>query len=257
MARLQNYLVGGVDNFSVDRELGNHLAGMAGNGGDGPQTSALAVTAFMVRATRYLITHHGVRQFLNVGATIPGHDNLHEVAQKAAPESRIVYVASDPVVLAHAHSLRKSTPEGAADFVHHDLRDPDGILDGAAATLDFARPVAVVVVETLTYIREEDDPHAIVARLLEGVPSGSFLVLSHTTGDISGEQMAEVAEHVRATTHLPFVLRSLDEIRRFFDGLSVVEPGFVQIDQWHPDDDAPPTTTEQTMPTFGAVACKP
>lgn len=250
-------MMGGVDNFPVDRELGDYLARTAGDGVDAAHASTRAVAAFAVRTVEHLVAECGIRQFLSIGVPIPGEDVLHEVAQKAAPECRVVYVGADPLILAHAHRLEKGAPDGATAYIHHDLRDPDSLLLAANATLDLGLPVAVTLIETLNYVRDEDRPHAIAARLMQVMPPGSYLVLSHTTSDIHGEAIAKVAAQVERRTGTPFVPRSRATILRFFDGLELVGPGFVQIDQWRVGREPPAPCSERLVPIFGAVARKP
>jgi len=180
-ARVYDYWLGGKDNFAADREAAE-LALQAY-----PQL-AQAVQAnrkFLARAVRYLTGEAGIRQFLDIGTGIPAADNTHQVAQRDAPESRIVYIDNDPIVLLHAKALLKSTPRGACDYIQADLRDPDAILEGAARTLDFSRPLALMLLAILQFIPGEEDPYGLVSRLLAGLPSGSYLVISHPTDDFN------------------------------------------------------------------------
>jgi hypothetical protein len=209
---------------------------------------------FLVQVVRYLVLEAGVRQFLDIGTGIPTEDNVHTVAQQAAPESRIVYVDYDAIVLAHAHQLLRSRPEGATDFIHADLRDPSHILQRAEDTLDFGQPIALVLNAVLHHIPDNDNPHHIVARLLGGVPSGSYLAISHLTNDMQTDEMAALARSVPASARYRFAARSHAEVSRFFDGLELIEPGVVSIDRWRPDDPAAPPYGRYH---YGGVARKP
>jgi S-adenosyl methyltransferase len=230
-ARVWNYWLGGKDNFAADREAGEHvLSAMPIMG-----VLARADRAFLGRAVRYLAGEAGIRQFLDIGTGIPTANNTHEVAQAVAPESRVVYVDNDPVVLVHARALLTSTPEGATDYLDADLRDPDRILRAAAGTLDFDRPIAIMLLAILGHIEDSDDPHRLVARLLDAVPSGSHLALSHPVEGVS-EEMAEAARRWNERSPTKITLRSHAEISRFFDGLELLEPGVVELPQWRPDE---------------------
>jgi hypothetical protein len=255
-ARVYDYLLGGVDNFTVDEEAAHHAARAHPGGITTSRALVRGNRDFLVRAVRFLAGEAGIRQFLDVGTGIPNADNVHAVAQQVAPDSRIVCVDNDPVVLAHAHTLLQSTPDGAASFVNGDLRDPDGILQRAGATLDLGQPVAILLVAILHLIRDHEDPYAIPTRLLEAVPSGSYLVVSHLTGELY-PQMTEVARRYEETMHEPLVLRSRDAVARFFDGLELVEPGIVPVDQWRPDPSGENPSPVQQMAHYAGVARKP
>ena len=229
-ARVYDYVLGGKDNFAADRE-------------------------FLGRAVRYLVGEAGIRQFLDIGTGIPHGDNIHEIAQKIAPESRIVYVDDDAVVLAHAHRLRKSTPEGATAYVDAGPREVDKVLRQAPDTLDMSQPIAVTLFGTLHHVLDEDDPHKIVSRLLDAVPSGSYLAISHLTADIMTEAVTEAAKRINdAGTGFRLIVRSGDVISRFFDGLDLVEPGLVTADEWRPDQ---PSSGGWEMPYYVAIGRKP
>jgi S-adenosyl methyltransferase len=186
---------------------------------------------------RYLVDEARVRQFLDIGTGMPAANNTHEVAQAAAPESRVVYVDNDPVVLSHAKALLASGPDGATAYVDADLRDPETILAAAAEVLDFSRPVAIMLVAILQHISDEDNPHQIVARLLAAVPSGSYLALSHPARDIEAAAMAEIADRMNETVAEKVTFRTQAEVLRFFDGLELVEPGLVPVPRWRPASD--------------------
>jgi hypothetical protein len=203
---------------------------------------------------RYLAAEAGVRQFLDIGTGLPTASNTHEVAQSMAPESRIVYVDNDPLVLSHARALLTSSPEGVTAYLDADLRDTDQILERAAETLDFTEPVAIMLLAILHYIPDLDEAQRIVARLIRAVPSGSYLTISHAASDISPEEMAEMIrrmnQHLAEGNH---VGRTREVVAQFFDGLDVLEPGVVKVTQWRPE-----SQVEAEGPTslWGGVARK-
>lgn len=258
-ARIYDYYLGGSTNFEVDRIAAEHAASVHPGGIDTVRASVRSNRAFLVRAVDWLASEGAIRQFLDVGSGIPNGDNVHAAAQRTASKSRIVYVDNDPIVLAHAHELVRSTPEGAVDYLRGDLREPDDILRRAAATLDFTQPVAVLLVGILHFFPNSDDPYGIVARLLEAVPPGSYLVVCHLASDIHAEAMAEAADRFNQATNETWVLRSHDEVARFFDGLELVEPGVVQVDEWRPGDGPPPVLAPdgRTNPLHVGVGRKP
>jgi len=247
-ARVYDYWLGGKDNYAADREAAEQV--IAAN----PHVLAgvRANRAFLGRAVRYLAGEAGIRQFLDIGTGLPTADNTHEVAQQVAPACRIVYVDNDPIVLTHARALLASTPEGATAYVDADVRDTGTVLEGAAATLDLRKPVAVMLLMILQYVPDPEDPWGIVARLLEAVPSGSYLVVSDTAADINSEAVAESARRynqrlgsVRQTR------RTRAEFARFFAGLDLVEPGVVPLPQWRAL-----ASPSQRIPAYAAVGCK-
>ena len=227
-ARMWNYWLGGKDNFAADRELAERVLEVM------PSMPFIARAArlFLIDAVHQLATVHGIRQFLDIGTGLPTADNTHDVAQRAAPESRIVYVDHDPVVLTHAQALLTSSPEGATDYLQADLRDTETILKGASRTLDLSRPVAVLLVAVLHFIPDADDPYAIVARLMDAVPSGSYLVMAHGASDIAPEAAAEMARRYNKMSSTPVTVRNREQVARFFDGLDLLPPGLVPISQW-------------------------
>jgi len=248
-ARVYDYWLGGKDNFAADREAAERVLAAA----PGLRYRVRANRAFLGRATRYLAAEAGIRQFLDIGTGIPTADNTHEVAQRAAPDSRVIYVDNDPIVLLHAQALLRSTPEGATDYLQADLRDPGAILDRATAILDFGKPVAVMLLGVLHLIQDVEDPWGIVARLMDATPPGSYLTISHPAIDIHHTQAnAQRIYNERVAT--PQTLRTREQVARFFTGLELVEPGLVQVHQWRPDpgDFAP----EGTMSAHGAVGRK-
>ncbi len=183
---------------------------------------------------RFLAGDPGIRQFLDIGTGIPSANNTHEVAQSVAPAARIVYVDNDPVVLTHARALLTSDPAGATEYIDADLRDPLGILARAEQLLDFSRPVAVMLMAVLQHLDDEDEPYRITETLLEPLPPGSYLALSHPARDINAEAMARMAETLNKTMAEKVTFRDHSEVARFFDGLELVEPGMVQASKWRP-----------------------
>jgi S-adenosyl methyltransferase len=236
VARVYDYWLGGKDHFAVDREAGDEAVRAYPD----MYSSVRANRAFLRRAVQYLAAKAGIRQFLDIGTGLPSANNTHEVAQATAPESRIVYVDNDPVVLAHARALLTSGPEGATAYLDADARDTGTILTEAAGLLDFGEPVAVMLIAILQLIGDDDDPYQLVARLMRAVPSGSFLVISHVPSDMQ-RQAAGVAEAASRLSQLMtqrVTPRSRAQVTSFFDGLDLVEPGVVPIQQWRPDSEA-------------------
>jgi hypothetical protein len=251
-ARVYDYLLGGKDNFAADRAAAEAIIEVS------PVVFACvrANRAFLRRAVRYLAREAGIRQFLDIGTGLPTADNTHHVAQQIAPDCKVAYVDNDPIVLAHARALLTSAPEGACAYIDADLRDTDKVLRDAAETLDFAQPVAVMVLCTMQYVPDADDPHAIIARLMNAVPSGSFLAMSDTTRDIDTQAMTTGAARYNAKLGpTVFTPRTGAEYARFFDGLSLVEPGLVPMPRWRPDPDPGPGPAE-VIPMYAAVGRK-
>jgi len=250
-ARIWNYWLGGKDNYPIDREVGDQIRQLHPGIGD----YARADRVFLGRAVRYLAGEAGIRQFLDIGTGLPTVDNTHQVAQAIAPESRIVYVDNDPLVLVHARALLASTPEGATDYIDADLRDPDKILTAAAETLDFTKPVAITMLGVVIFINDHEEPYGLVRRFLDAVPSGSYLVLSHTiTSPVMPDVDAAVAfwnEH--GTPKL--TQRTPEQVARFFDGLELLEPGVVSCSRWRPE--AAPWNEPDEVAMFGGVGRKP
>ena len=250
-ARIWNYWLGGKDNYPVDREVGDQIRRLH------PAISdyARADRAFLVRAVRYLAGEAGIRQFLDIGTGLPTAPNTHQVAQAVAPESRVVYTDNDPLVLAHARALLTSSPEGATAYLDTDLHDPGTILTQAAQTLDFTRPVALTLLGVVIFINDDHDAYSIVRRLVDAVPSGSYLVLSHT---ITSPAMADMDDAVafwneHGTPKL--TQRTPEQIGRFFDGLELLEPGVVSCSRWRPE--ATPFGEPAEVAMYGGVARKP
>ena len=187
-ARFWNYLLGGKDNYQVDREAAEQILVPIPSLRD----TVRAERGFLIRAVRHLVTEAGIRQFLDIGTGLPTANNTHEVAQATEPQCRIVYVDNDPLVLAHARALLTSTPQGATDYLHADVRDPELILEHAARTLDFAQPVALMLLGILNFVPDDVEAHAVVDRLLSALPAGSYLVLSHPTAEVDGDRKSVV-----------------------------------------------------------------
>ena len=231
-ARIWNYWLGGKDNFAADREAGDEFLTVY----PGQRDKARAVRHFLARAVRYLVDEAGVRQFLDVGTGLPTADNTHEVAQRLAPESRIVYVDNDPLVLAHARILLTSSPEGVTNYIDADLHDPARILAEAGKTLDLTQPVALLLIGVLGHVADVDEARSILRRLLAGLPTGSFLVQCDGT-DTDLDYVAAL-EQYRDSGGVPYNVRASEQIESFYDGLEVVEPGVVQITRWRAEPNA-------------------
>jgi O-methyltransferase involved in polyketide biosynthesis len=234
-ARVYDYWLGGKDNYQADRDAGDQVMETIPNVREG----ARANRAFLHRAVQYLVREAGIRQFLDIGTGLPTAENTHQVAQSIAPESRIVYVDYDPIVLAHARALLDSTPQGATAYIEADARDTDLIVREAARTLDFSQPVAIMALLILQYIPDADDPHGVISRLLDAVPSGSYLTISDTTTDIDSDRVA--AGTARLNTRMgpaQSTPRPKAEIARYFDGLELIEPGISPMPQWRNPDES-------------------
>jgi len=227
-ARMWNYWLGGKDNYAADRAAAEAVIRVF------PALPVIARQArrFLVDVVQQLAAVHGVRQFLDIGTGLPTADNTHEVAQRVAPESRVLYVDIDPVVLAHARALLTSTPDGRTDFIQADLRDTETILAQAARTLDLNQPVAILLIAVLHFIGEEDDPYAIVARLMDAMPSGSYLAFGHAASDIRPGDTQEGFQTYNERSPVRLVPRSRQQIDRLVAGLDPVGPGVVPLSQW-------------------------
>jgi hypothetical protein len=231
-ARMYDYALGGKDNYAADRVAADAWLEVD----PGSASSCRANRAFLGRAVRYLAADTGIRQFLDIGTGIPTVGNTHEVAQSVAPESRVVYVDHDPIVLAHARALLTSNKAGATEYIEADLRDTGEILSQAALLLDFSRPVAVTLLFILHAIPDSDDPHAIVAQIMDALPSGSDLAISHPGSDLYDRETLDRLNRVatQMITSMELAMRSRQQVARFFDGLDLVEPGLVRLDEWRP-----------------------
>ena len=247
-ARIWNYWLGGKDNYAADREAGDAFCEIF----PGMPDVARAVRHFLARAVRYLAGEAGIRQFLDIGTGLPTVDNTHEIAQRVAPESRIVYVDNDPLVLVHARALLTSTPPGATDYVDADVRDPDSILEAAARTLDFDRPVGLMLLGIMAHIGDDGEARAILDRLLGALPPGSHLVLSDGTNVDKARE--EAHRRYNSSDAVPYLLRSPEQITRFFDGLELLDPGVVPVSRWRPEPS--PFGPPAEVSTYGGVARK-
>ncbi|TQE35149.1 SAM-dependent methyltransferase [Streptomyces ipomoeae] len=242
-ARIWNYWLGGGDYYEVDRKAGDEIRRLHPSIRD----YARADRQFLGRAVRHLAADVGIRQFLDIGAGLPTAENTHEVAQRIAPDARIVYVDNDPLVLVHARALLTSTPEGRTDHVDEDLRNVDSILEHAARTLDLTQPVALLLLDVVAFIRDDEDPYGIVRRLMEALPSGSHLVLSHTITSPEWPDVDIAAAWWNAHGTPPLNQRTPEAVARFFDGLDLLEPGVVSCTRWRPEPtgDSPPGETRE------------
>jgi O-methyltransferase involved in polyketide biosynthesis len=232
-ARIWNYWLGGKDNYPIDRQVGEQTIAVLPEIVD----IARASRQFLVRVVRYLAADAGIRQFLDIGTGLPTVNNTHQVAQEVTPESRVVYVDNDPLVLTHARALLTSSPEGATDYIEADARDVDTILKGAAATLDFTRPVAITMLGILPFIGDDNEAKAIVTRLLAAAPAGSYLAVTHSTSEVSGERVIEAVRQWNQVAPTPYHLRSPEQIAAFFEGMELIEPGVVPCPRWRPEPD--------------------
>jgi hypothetical protein len=249
-ARMYNYALGGKDNYAADRaavEAGLKVWPDATFG-------AQANRAFLGRAVGFLASEAGIRQFLDIGTGIPTAGNTHQVAQAIAPTSRVVYVDYDPIVLAHARALLTGNWAGATEYIDADLRDTGPILAQAAELLDFGKPVAVTLLAILHAIPDADDPHAIVARLMDAVPSGSYLAISHSGSDLFDQQTKDgVMGVMDRMAQQQFTLRSREQVARLFADLDLVAPGIVPVEQWRPE---PGMRDTRNSAMWGAVGRK-
>ena len=249
-ARIWDYWLSGKDNYAVDREVGDRIEEMLPD----IVRQAREDRLFLGRVVRYLAGEAGIRQFLDIGTGLPTADNTHQVAQSVAPESKIVYVDNDPLVLAHARALLTSTPEGVTDYIHADMHDPETIIAGAGRTLDFGQPIAITMLGVLWHVMDDDEAYAIINRLVQAMPSGSYLALNHPTLEVTGEKMATAIRYWNEYGTPPGTHRTPDQLARFFDGMDLVEPGVVSITRWRPEaTDGEPEEIDQ----FGGVGRKP
>jgi hypothetical protein len=254
-ARVYDVLLGGKTNFEADREAAQKVL----ENMPIARKTALENRAFMHRAVRYL-AEAGIRQFLDIGTGIPTTPNLHEIAQEVAPDSRVVYTDNDPIVLIHSKALHSSHASGRTAYIDGDLCEPDGIIGhpNLLATLDLSEPVALTLLTVLHWLRADADPHAIVRRLLDVLPSGSHLVITHVTADLDPPALSAVRSDLgeRGSNVTP---RSKDQVRAFFDGLQLVEPGLTLIEKWRPAVAAVDAQAieDGVVPLYAGVARKP
>jgi S-adenosyl methyltransferase len=244
-ARIWNYWLGGKDNFAADREVGDQVRQVF----PGIVEVARASRAFLARAVQHLAGDVGIRQFLDVGTGLPTANNTHQVAQRAAAQSRVVYVDNDPLVLVHARALLTSTPEGATDYIDADVHDPDRILRGATRTLDFTQPIALMMLGILGHVTDYDEALSIVKRLVDALPSGSYLVINDGTNVITQQERDEATE-VTVQAGAAYIPRTPEQIAAFFDGLDLLDPGVVSTPRWRPE-----LSPGQAMPAEIDVFC--
>ncbi|GAA2586280.1 MULTISPECIES: SAM-dependent methyltransferase [Streptomyces] len=253
-ARIYDYILGGKDYYPADREAGDAMA---------KEWPALPVHMranrdWMNRAVRWLAEEAGLRQFLDIGTGIPTSPNLHEIAQSVAPEARVVYVDNDPIVLTLSQGLLSSTPEGRTTYIEADFQRPEAVLesDEFRRTLDLTRPVALTVIAIVHFVLDEDDAVGIVRRLMEPLPSGSYLAMTIGTAEFAPEEVGRVAREY-AARDMPMRLRTIDEAHEFFEGLDLTGPGIVQVHKWRPDDRGEQGVRDEDIAMYGAVARKP
>jgi O-methyltransferase involved in polyketide biosynthesis len=247
-ARVYDYWLGGKDNFAADREAAEQVIAVNPNVLPGVRANR----AFLHRAVGYLAGAAGIRQFLDLGAGLPTARNTHEVAQETVSGARVVYVDNDPMVLTHARALLRGAEDGTTAYVPADIRETDKVLEGAAETLDFSEPVAVMALMVLQYIPDDDDPWGIVRRLLGELPAGSYLTVSDTVADIDTERVSQATARLNermGPTRL--TLRSGPDFARFFDGLELVVPGIVPLPEWRAPGVGYP------IPCYAGMARKP
>jgi len=251
VARVWNYLIGGRDNFAADRFAARQLIDCA------PVMEEVgpASRAFLYRVVSYLAAEAGVRQFLDIGTGIPTGGNTHEVAQAVAPDCRIVYVDNDPVVLAHARALLRSSPEGVTSYLDADAREPGKIIEAARETLDFDQPAALVLIHVLTFIEGAvGDIACIIRTLLDAVPSGSYIAITQPASDLD-EALIRAQRRWNEMAPTPMWLRDRATVTSWFDGLELIEPGVVELNRWRPTGDDP--RCDGVLPVYGAVGRKP
>ena len=248
-ARVWNYWLGGKDNYEIDRTIGDQVVQMF----PAIRDSARAARSFLVRSVTYLTVEARIRQFLDVGTGLPTADNTHQVAQRLAPDARIVYVDNDPLVLVHARALLTSSPDGATDYVDADMHDAGRIVGEAARTLDLTQPVALIMNGIMGHVEDDDEAHAIVGRLVDALPPGSYLAMSDGTNtDKAGVRSTEL---YRDSGAVPYHMRSPAAFTAFFDGLELVEPGVVAREDWRPDFARPADAVR--LPGLAGVGRKP
>jgi S-adenosyl methyltransferase len=249
-ARIHDYLLGGTDNFAVDRAAAEQAMRISPD----IVSAARASRAFGVRTTRHLAGQAGIRQFLDIGTGMPANNNVHQVAQSVAPAARVVCVDNDPIVSAQARALLTSAPQGATDYIEADLREPEKIVAEAARTLDFRRPVAIMLIATLDLILDREDPYDLVSRLVDAVVTGSYLVISHAASDMDIGATISMTDRLNELMAQQAVPRTHREVAAFFAGLDLLEPGLVCITDWRP---ASVSDSAARAQMWGAVARKP
>jgi len=250
-ARVWDYLLGGKDHYPADRKAGDQILSIVPE----LEGSVRQSRYFLARAVRYLAGSRGITQFLDIGAGLPAVDSTHEIAQRAAPGSRVVYADSDPLVTAYARALLTSGPDGACGHICADVRDPDDVMAGAARTLDFTRPVAILLLGVLNFVTSTGEATAIVRRLLSVVPDGSYLVICHPTAEVRARAMTDAVRLWNEQGSAPVTLRTRAELAGFFDGLDLAGPGVVSCPRWQPDITG--LAEMPDVPHFCGVARKP
>jgi S-adenosyl methyltransferase len=248
-ARIWNYWLGGKDNYAVDRAAGDQYR----QAFPGVVDVARASRQFLVRTVKYLAGEGGIRQFLDIGTGLPTVDNTHEVAQRLAPESRIVYVDNDPMVLVHAQALLVGTPEGVTAYLEADVHEPAAILAAAGETLDFGRPVGLILSGVMGHVADTGAARSIVTRLMAGLAPGSYLSLNDGTSVVAREEIEKAQQGYDDTGAVPYKLRTPEELAGFFDGLELVEPGVVSCPRWRPDAES---SGPAEVDAFGGVGRK-
>jgi O-methyltransferase involved in polyketide biosynthesis len=254
-ARVWNYWLGGKDNYAVDRETGDAVIALY------PQikVNARESRKFLKRVVQFLAGEAGIRQFLDIGTGLPTADNTHEVAQRVAPDARVVYVDNDPLVLAHARALLVGTPEGMTKYLHADIRDIDGLITRAADILDLSEPVAVLMLGVLGHVHDTDEARSLVAQIRARVPSGSYIAISDA---VLSEERRKAEESIADSGGEHYHAREAADIASFFDGLEWVEPGFVSVSLWRPEVSEQPEGNVQPISSpapvgqYGGVARK-
>jgi hypothetical protein len=230
IARVYNYWLGGKDNFPVDRELAERFIAADPGVIEGVRSNR----AFLIRAVEFLTREAGIRQFLDIGTGIPAADNVHEVASRNAPGCRVLYVDNDPISISHGRTLLAEHPAEHADYIDADLRDPRNLLLAAAEHLDFSEPVGLMMLSVLHCIPDTDEPAGLVSELIEAVPAGSYVAISHPASDIHAEQIAAGSAVLNKSLSSPVAFRSHEKVLSFFNDLELVEPGLVTHSQWRP-----------------------
>jgi trans-aconitate methyltransferase len=249
-ARIWNYWMGGKDNYPVDRVAGDAWAELH------PDITVMAKQSrqFLIRVVRYLAGEVGIRQFLDIGTGLPTMQNTHEVAQSIAGDARIVYVDNDPLVLSHARALlTNTTPEGVTTYIDADVHDPEQILADAHNILNLRKPVAVILFDILGHVTDFDEARSITARLMDGLPSGSYLAVQDSTN--TSEPARKAAVKYAETGAVPYYMRSPEQIRQYFDGLEMVDPGVVTVTQWRPENSQ--VRVDRVIDQYGGLARKP
>jgi trans-aconitate methyltransferase len=251
MARVYDFWLDGKDNFAADRAVAEQVAAAYPD----IRVAVRAQRAFLARAVHFLVTEAGIRQFLDIGTGLPSANNTHQVAQQAAPQSRVVYVDNDPIVLSHARALLASGPEGATAYIDADLRATGAILERAAGVLDFGQPVAVMLLGILQGIPDQEEPGKIIARLMDAVPPGSYLAISQIAGDVAAIEVAEGVQRYNEQSAVPVAARTHAEVCQLFAGLDLVEPGLVQVHRWRAASEDP--GNDRDLAIYAGVGQKP